>query len=71
MSDDKVNSPSHYTTGTIESLVYIESMLTEEEYIGFLRGNISKYLHRYKYKNGVEDLRKAQFYLNKLIDKTE
>ena len=34
----------------------------------YLQGNIVKYLWRYRYKNGVEDLKKAQWYLNKLIE---
>jgi len=67
MSTDNVNNPTHYGQGSIESIVYIEDTLTEEEYVGFLRGNISKYLHRWRYKNGVEDLKKAQWYLDKLI----
>jgi len=65
---DNVNSPSHYGQGEIEAIVYIKDFLTEEEYIGYLRGNIAKYLHRWRYKNGLEDLKKAQVYLGWLID---
>jgi len=43
---DMVNSPPHYGTGVIECIDYIEDFLTKEEYIGYLRGNIAKYLHR-------------------------
>ena len=64
---DNVNSPSHYGQGEIEAIVYIKDFLTKEEYIGYLRGNIAKYLHRWRYKNGVEDLEKAQVYLGWLI----
>lgn len=64
---DKVNSPPHYGQGTIECIEYIEDFLTKEEYIGYLRGNIAKYLHRWRYKNGREDLLKAQWYLAELI----
>ena len=71
MSTDNVNNPTHYGQGSIESIAYIEDTLTKEEYIGFLRGNISKYLHRWRYKNGVEDLKKARWYLDKLIKKQE
>ena len=67
MSEDNVNSPSHYGQGEIEAIVYIKDFLTKEEYIGYLRGNIAKYLHRWRYKNGVEDLEKAQVYLGWLI----
>jgi hypothetical protein len=66
-SIDAVNSPSHYGQGNIECIDYIKDFLTEEEYIGYLRGNIAKYLHRWRYKNGVEDLKKAQWYLAELI----
>ena len=65
---DNVNNPSHYGQGNIEAIDYIEDMLTEEEYVGYLRGNIAKYLHRWRYKNGLEDLEKAQWYLNRLIE---
>ena len=65
--EDNVNSPSHYGQGEIEAIVYIKDFLTKEEYIGYLRGNIAKYLHRWRYKNGVEDLEKAQVYLGWLI----
>lgn len=64
---DMVNSPSHYGTGSIECIDYIEDFLTTEEFIGYLRGNIAKYLHRWRYKNKEEDLLKAQWYLNRLI----
>jgi hypothetical protein len=65
---DYVNSPSHYGQGSIECIEYIEDFLTQEEFIGYLRGNIAKYLHRWRYKNGLEDLKKAQWYQNKLIE---
>lgn len=66
--EDKVNNPSHYGQGKIECIEYIEDFLTREEFIGYLRGNIAKYLHRWRYKNGIEDLRKAEWYQRKLID---
>lgn len=64
---DNVNNPSHYGQGSIEAIDYIEDFLTEEEFIGYLRGNIAKYMHRWRYKNQLEDLEKAQWYLNRLI----
>lgn len=64
---DNVNNPSHYTAGGIETLDYIKAKLTADEYAGYLQGNILKYISRYKHKNGVEDLRKAEFYLRELI----
>lgn len=68
---DNVNHPSHYGNGSIECIDYLEDFLTEEEFIGYLRGNIGKYLHRWRYKNGLEDLRKAEWYLKKLIGVVE
>lgn len=68
---DNVNSPSHYGQGSIEAIDYIKDSLTKEEYIGYLRGNIAKYLHRWRYKNGLEDLKKARWYLERLILEVE
>ena len=64
---DNVNHPVHYGNGSIECIDYLEDFLTKEEFIGYLRGNIGKYMHRWRYKNGLEDLRKAEWYLTKLI----
>jgi len=65
---DPVNNPSHYGEGSIECIDYIEDILTEEEYIGYLRGNIAKYMHRWRWKGKeLEDLKKAQVYLGWLI----
>jgi hypothetical protein len=69
---DAVNHPLHYNTGgSIECIEYIEDFLTYDEYVGYLRGNIAKYLHRWRYKNGLEDLKKAQWYLNRLVQLVE
>lgn len=65
---DPVNSPSHYASGGIECIDAMQAMLSRDEFIGYLRGNIFKYQWRYKLKNGVEDLKKAQWYQNKLIE---
>jgi predicted transcriptional regulator len=66
-TSEAVNSPPHYNSGKVECIDAIESMLTKEEFIGYLRGNILKYQWRYKLKNGAEDIKKAQWYLNRLI----
>ena len=63
---DVVNNPIHYNKSGIECIDAIGAM-TDEGFDYYLQGNIMKYLWRYKYKNGVEDLEKAQWYLNKLI----
>ena len=65
---DNVEHPSHYCRGGIECIDAIEASLGKDEFAGFLRGNIIKYVWRYKDKNGLEDLKKAQWYLNKLIE---
>ena len=48
---DPVSKPQHYGQGTIECFKYIEDFFTDEELIGYYRGNIAKYLHRWRYKN--------------------
>ena len=63
---DMVNSPAHYNKSGIETIDIIESV-TDDGFESYLQGNILKYLCRYKYKNGVEDLEKAKWYLNRLI----
>ena len=67
---DMVNHPPHYTQGGVECLDAIRAM-TGDGYEGFLRGSILKYLWRYPMKNGVEDLKKARFYLDRLISEVE
>ena len=64
---EKVDHPSHYNEGKVETLEHIKQFMADDAYIGFLQGNIMKYLHRYKYKNGKEDLLKAKWYLEELI----
>lgn len=63
-----VEHPPHYGQGKIECIEYIKDFLTREEYIGYLRGNIAKYNHRWRYKNGIEDLKKAEWYHSRLIE---
>lgn len=68
---DMVNQPNHYTAGGIEVFDYLEAKLSGEALEGYFTGNVIKYISRYKHKNGVEDLKKAQVYLGKLIEKLE
>ena len=63
---DMVNSPAHYNKANIETIDMIESV-TDDGFEAYLQGNILKYICRFKYKNGVEDLKKAKWYLNRLI----
>ena len=64
---DMVNSPAHYNKAGIETIDIIQSV-TGDGFETYLQGNILKYICRYKYKNGVEDLEKARWYLNRLIE---
>ena len=65
--DDMVNHPPHYNQRGIECIDAIEAA-TDLGFEYYLQGNIIKYMWRYKYKNGVEDLNKAKWYLDKLIE---
>lgn len=67
IEQDNVNNPSHYADSAIECIDAMQAMLTPEQFVGYLRGNIFKYQWRYEKKNGVEDLKKSQWYLDKLI----
>ena len=62
-----VTKPQHYNKGGIEAIDYIKQQLGPG-FGDYCAGNVMKYLHRFKYKNGVEDLKKAQVYLNWLIE---
>jgi len=64
---DMVNKPPHYNNGDIETIDAIQSALGNG-FEFYLQGNILKYVWRYRHKNNVEDLKKAQWYLNKLIN---
>ena len=64
---NNVNSPAHYNQGQTECIDAIEAMLSKEEYIGYLRGNSMKYRWRFRYKNGFEDLNKAEWYEQRLV----
>lgn len=68
---DMVNQPPHYTSGGIETIDYMRAKMTPEEYRGFLKGNAIKYLSRAEMKGGAEDYKKAQWYINKLVEAGE
>ena len=65
--NDPIN-PNHYKQGGIESIDAIRAFMGEEAFKGFLKGNCQKYLFRYEKKNGIEDLCKCQWYLERLIE---
>ena len=72
---DMVEHPSHYTNGSVECIDAIESALTPIQFRGYLRGNVLKYVWRTGLKGGphkaVEDLEKARWYLDRLIERTK
>lgn len=68
-SFDIVNKAEHYNQGGIECIEAIKASMSPEEYAGFLKGQVIKYTWRYRHKGKpVEDLEKAQYYHNKLIE---
>lgn len=64
---DSINQPEHYNAGGIECIDAIRAAMSQVAFEGFLQGNIIKYIWRYRHKNGLEDLKKAQWYLTLLI----
>lgn len=69
---DSVNKAIHYNAGGIECIDAIAASMTPVEYAGFLKGQILKYVWRYRLKGKpVEDLKKARYYLDRLIQITE
>lgn len=72
VEEDLVNHPSHYTSGGIECIDAIAASMTPDEYAGFLKGQVIKYVWRYRLKGKpLEDLKKARFYLERLISSLE
>lgn len=66
---DVVNHPPHYTSGGIECIDAIKASMTKHQFIGYLKGNVVKYLWRLDHKgNRVQDAKKAQWYLTKLVE---
>lgn len=68
---DNVNHPKHYTYGKIEVIKIMEDQLNPEEYRGYIKGQVIKYITREAHKNGLEDLKKAHWYLTRLINYLE
>lgn len=72
VTKDMVNHPQHYTHGKYECIDVIEDVTKDLSGIeAVCTANVIKYMWRWKLKNGLEDLRKANWYLNKLISKEE
>lgn len=72
MSKDNVNSPSHYTQSGIECIDAITAAVSGKSGIeAVCVANVIKYVWRYELKNGVEDAKKAQWYLNRLVSELD
>jgi len=68
---DNVNHPSHYNESGIECIEAIKANLGPKGFQAYCKGNCMKYIWRYEYKNGLEDLKKAQVYLNWMVESLE
>jgi hypothetical protein len=65
---DIINHPSHYTQGNVEAIDAIEAALTPEEFRGYCKGNALKYIWREKHKGQNESLKKAIWYLERVVN---
>lgn len=69
--EDEINKPNHYHKGGIDVIAYLERHFGNNKYTvaeGFAIANVIKYVSRYKEKNGMKDLQKAEFYIKKLME---
>lgn len=68
--NDKVNHPKHYNYGKIEVINFIDQVTKNyQSSLAYYIGNVIKYVSRAPFKNGLEDLKKAQWYLNRAVGK--
>ena len=68
MSKENINHPKHYTTSNIECIEAMEAQMSREQFTGYLKGCVIKYIWRYEKKNNrIEDLEKANWYLQRLL----
>lgn len=61
-------SPDHYKQGGLEIIDVMRKKMSKEEFRGFCKGNVLKYITRAEYKNGLEDYKKALQYLTWLVE---
>ena len=72
IKEDVVNKPKHYNQGGIECIDAIHATMSSFAFCEYLRGTVLRYLWRCNYKSDkLKDLRKAQWYLTKLIEEVE
>ncbi len=70
-ADDVQYGGDHYKEMGVQPWAAMESWMSREAFMGFLRGNAIKYLARTEKKGGIEDLKKARHYLDKLVEVAE
>ena len=70
-TEDVVNYPSHYMTGKFECIEVMQEALGVDAVKNFCLCNAFKYIYRHNRKNGLEDIKKAQWYINKYIELSE
>lgn len=68
---ERIDHPEHYQRGGKETIYAIRDALSHEAFCGFIAGNIVKYVARFQYKGGIEDLQKAQWYIDFLISEIQ
>ena len=71
IKNDNVNHPSHYETGKYQCIDVMEETQGKEAVKDFCICNAFKYIYRHRKKNGLEDVKKAVWYLNKYIELSE
>lgn len=64
-------TPKHYVAGKIEAIDAIKEALTQEEFRGFCKGNVIKYIWRERHKAGDIDLAKAGDYINFMLEENK
>ena len=69
--EDNPIEPDHYRGDGVECIDALRACLSPDGFQGFCAGNVIKYVWRYREKNGTEDLNKARWYLDKLIEVRE
>ena len=70
-TNEAVQHPAHYTQGGIECIDAIRASMTADGFCDYCKGNILKYIWRWRSKGGVEDLKKARVYLDWLIESAD
>ena len=71
ITGDNVNHPSHYETGKFECFDVMREVLGDDSVKDFCIANTFKYIYRHKRKNGVEDIKKAKWYIDKYLELEE